>query len=199
MDTKSVNIKIIIGSTRQDRFSEKPAHWIQDEISKIDGVESEVLDLKNYPMPFFNESVGPAMSQEPYADENVQKWTAKITEGDGFIMISPEYNHGYTAVLKNALDYVYKEWNRKPVGFVSYGGLSGARSVEQLRQVVVELQMAPIRSAIHFPTDKWMPVLMGKSSAEELFTSSKEQFGAFMEDLLWWTRALKNARERDAE
>ena len=174
MDTQSVNIKIIIGSTRQVRFSEKPAKWIQDEISKTDEVKSEVLDLKDYPMPFFNEAMGPAMSPEPYADENVQKWTAKIAEADGFIIISPEYNHGYTAVLKNALDYVYKEWNRKPVGFVSYGGLSGARSVEQLRQVVVELQMAPIRSAIHFPADKWMPVLMGKSSAEELFAGSKE-------------------------
>lgn len=199
MDTKSVNIKIVVGSTRQGRFSDKPAQWIQDEISKMDGVKSEVLDLRDYPMPFFDEVMGPAMTPQPYTNEVVQKWTAKIAEADGLIMIAPEYNHGYTAVLKNALDYVYKEWNRKPVGFVSYGSASGARSVEQLRQVVVELQMAPIRSAIHFPTDKWMPVLMGKSSAEELFTSSKEHLDAFMEDLLWWTRALKNARERDVE
>ena len=109
-------------------------------------------------------------------------------------MISPEYNHGYAAVLKNALDYVYKEWNRKPVGFVSYGGVSGARSVEQLRQVAVELQMAPIRSAIHFPTDKWMPVLMGNSSPDELFTASKDNLEKFMDDLLWWTKALNAAR-----
>tara|TARA_B100000745_G_scaffold264490_1_gene189206 strand:- start:4874 stop:5464 length:591 start_codon:yes stop_codon:yes gene_type:complete len=196
MNTKSVNIKIIIGSTREGRFSDKPAKWIQDELSKIDGVESEVLDLKDYPIPFFNEAMSPAMIQEPYANEVVQKWTKKIAEGDGFIMISPEYNHGYPAVLKNALDYVYKEWNRKAVGFVSYGGVSGARSVEQLRQVVVELQMAPIRSAVHFPTDKWVPVLMGKSSAEDLFAGSKEHLDGFVEDLLWWTKALKIARER---
>ena len=82
---------------------------------------------------------------------------------------------------------------------MSYGGLSGARSVEQLRQVVVELQMAPIRSAIHFPADKWMSVLMGKSSAEDLFTSSKEHLDTFMKDLLWWTRALKTAREQGVE
>lgn len=195
MDKKSVNIKIIIGSTREGRFGDKPAKWIQDEISKMDEVKSEVLDLKDYPMPFFNEAMSPAMSPEPYANENVQKWTAKIAEADGFIMISPEYNHGYAAVLKNALDYVYKEWNRKPVGFVSYGGVSGARSVEQLRQVVVELQMAPIRSAIHFPTDKWMPVLMGKNSPDELFTASKDNLEKFMDDLLWWTKALKAARD----
>lgn len=195
MDTKLINIKIIIGSTRQGRFGDKPAQWIQDEISKMDGVESEVLDLRDYSMPFFNEAMGPAMIPEPYTDKVVQKWTAKIAEADGFIMISPEYNHGYAAVLKNALDYVYKEWNRKPVGFVSYGGVSGARSVEQLRQVVVELQMAPIRSAIHFPTDKWMPVLMGKSSSDELFTATKDNLEKFMDDLLWWTKALKVARK----
>lgn len=197
MNTKPVNIKIIIGSTREGRFSDKPAKWIQDELSKIDGVESEVLDLKDYPMPFFNEAMGPSMIQEPYTNEVVQKWTAKIDEGDGFIIISPEYNHGYTAVLKNALDYVYKEWNRKAVGFVSYGGVAGARSVEQLRQVMVELQMVPIRSAIHFPADKWVPVLMGKSSVEDLFADSKEHLDGFVNDLLWWTKALKNARKNN--
>ncbi|MCR4284283.1 MAG: NAD(P)H-dependent oxidoreductase [Parcubacteria group bacterium] len=191
-----LKIKVIIGSTRQGRFSEKPAEWVFSEIKKRDGVEAELLDLRDYPMPFFSEAVPPAMKKEPYQNEIVKKWTEKIAEADGFIIISPEYNHGYPAVLKNALDYVYGEWSRKAVGFVSYGSVSGARSVEQLRQVAIELQMAPIRSAVHLPADKWMQVFTGKMPANELFESSNEYLGKFFDDLLWWTNALKIAREK---
>lgn len=191
-----LKIKVIIGSTRRDRFSEKPAEWVSSEIKKRDGVEAELLDLRDYPMPFFDEAVPPAMKKEPYQNEIVKKWTGKIAEADGFIIITPEYNHGYPAVLKNALDYVYGEWNRKAVGFVSYGSVSGARSVEQLRQVAIELQMAPIRSAVHLSADKWTQVFMGKMPANELFESSNEYLNKFFDDLLWWANALKTARQK---
>ncbi|PIR57717.1 MAG: nadph-dependent fmn reductase, partial [Parcubacteria group bacterium CG10_big_fil_rev_8_21_14_0_10_38_31] len=179
MNKASLKIKVIVGSTRQSRFSEKPAGWVLEELKKREGIEAELLDLRDFPMPFFDEAVSPAMKQGPYQNEVVKKWTGKIAEADGFIIVTPEYNHGYPAVLKNALDYVYAEWNRKAVGFVSYGSVSGARSVEQLRQVSIELQMAPIRSAIHLPADKWMQVLMGKMPADELFASSKEHLDRF--------------------
>src|SRR3989344_5113159 len=144
-----LKVKIILGSTRPARFSEHAGGWILEQAKKIAGIETEILDLRDYAMPFFNEAVTPSAKKEDYADEAVQRWTKKIKEADGFIIVAPEYNHGYTAVLKNALDYVSTEWNNKPVGFVAYGSAGGARAVEQLRAVAIELQMAPVRNAVH--------------------------------------------------
>jgi NAD(P)H-dependent FMN reductase len=190
-----LNIKIILGSTREGRFGDKPAHWILGEIQKKENVAAELLDLRDYPMPFFNEPVSPSMAKEPYANPLVQKWTAKIAEGDAFIIVAPEYNHGYPAVLKNALDYVYKEWNRKAVGFVSYGSVAGARSVEQLRQVAVELQMAPIRASVHIPWQVYLSVMKEKAPANpELFLPVNAAKDAFLDQLIWWAKALKEAR-----
>jgi NAD(P)H-dependent FMN reductase len=194
MNMSALKIKVITGSTRADRFSEKPALWITDELKKQEGVEVELLDLRDYPMPFFEEGVSPSMKKEPYKHPVVSRWTAKIAEGDAFVIVTPEYNHGYPAVLKNALDYVYPEWNKKAVGFVSYGTVGGARAVEQLRQVAVELQMAPIRQSIHLPADKWVSVLTGKMSAEEMFVSLAGPAETFIDQLAWWARALKAAR-----
>src|SRR5665213_949628 len=108
---KPLKIKVILGSTRQGRFGDKPAHWIFDEAKKKEGVEVEYLDLRDYALPFFDEPAPPSSIKEPYINPVVQKWTAKIADGDAIIVVTPEYNHGYPAVLKNALDYVYKEWN----------------------------------------------------------------------------------------
>jgi NAD(P)H-dependent FMN reductase len=196
-----IKIKIILGSTRQGRFSEKPGQWIFEEAKKLEGVEAELLDLRDYEMPFFDSAMSPAMTQGKYENETVQKWAEKINEGDAFIIVSPEYNHGYPAVLKNALDVIYPEWNQKPVGFVAYGGAMGARSVEQLRQVAVELQMAPIRNAIHIPNDIFFPAMMGKGPQDpkEMFEPMRkgpagDPVERFFNDLLWWARALKKAR-----
>lgn len=196
-----IKIKVIIGSTRQGRFSEKPAQWIFEEAKKLEGVGAELLDLRDYEMPFFDSSMSPSMAKGQYSNETVKKWAEKINDGDAFIVVAPEYNHGYTAVLKNAMDVIYHEWNRKPVGFVSYGGALGARAVEQLRQVAVELQMAPIRNAIHIPVDIFMAGMMGKGpQGPEMFEPiRKSQMGdpmeRFFNDLLWWAKALKTARE----
>ncbi|MCR4275395.1 MAG: NAD(P)H-dependent oxidoreductase [Candidatus Wolfebacteria bacterium] len=193
-NTTSLNIKVIAGSTREGRFSDKAAVWIADEIKKQNGISVEVLDLRDYEMPFFNEPVSPSFKQEPFKNEAVTRFTKKIAEGDAFIMITPEYNHGTSGVLKNALDWVYQEWNNKPVAFVSYGGVGGARAVEQLRLNAVELQMAPIRVAVHIPGEQYFQVLFGKMDAKELFASLADQAKAMITQLLWWTRALKNAR-----
>ncbi|MFA4830726.1 MAG: NAD(P)H-dependent oxidoreductase [Patescibacteria group bacterium] len=195
-----IKIKIILGSVRQNRFSEKPAQWIFEEAKKLEGVEAELLDLRDYPMPFFDSPMSPSMAKGQYSDEFVKKWAEKINDGDAFIIVAPEYNHGYSAVLKNAMDVIYPEWNKKPVGFVSYGSALGARSVEQLRQVAVELQMAPIRNAIHIPVDIFMAAMMGKGpTGNEMFKPIHEgvmgdRVQIFFDDLLWWARALKAAR-----
>jgi NAD(P)H-dependent FMN reductase len=189
----STKIKVIAGSTREGRFSDKAATWIAAELAKQEGVEVEILDLKDYDMPFFNEPVSPAHKTEPYTNEAVARFTQKIAEGDAYVIVTPEYNHSTTGVLKNALDYVYQEWNTKPIAFVSYGSAMGARSVEQLREVAIELQMAPIRNAIHMPYD--VIVASGKGTPDaELFAPYAERGTGLVEQLIWWARALKAAR-----
>ena len=190
----SFNIKVIAGSTREGRFSDKAALWIAEEIKKQEGTTVEMLDLRNYDMPFFNEPMSPSFKQEPYKNEAVARFTSKIAEGDAFVIVTPEYNHGTSGVLKNALDWVYQEWNNKPVSFVSYGSVGGARAVEHLRQNVIELQMAPIRNSVHIPGEQYFPVVFGKTQASDLFALQADKAEAMITQLLWWTRALKNAR-----
>lgn len=188
-----LNIKVILGSTRDGRFSEKPGAWILDALTASGGISAEMLDLRDYPMPFFDQAETPSYKSKPYDDPTVVAWTAKIKEADGFVVIAPEYNHGYPAVLKNALDFVYQEWNNKPIAFISYGSAMGARSVEQLRQVAVELQMAPIRNAIHMPYDVVMAI--GKGTAPEtVFKPYEERAAGLIKQLSWWAAALKTAR-----
>lgn len=134
-----IKIKVIIGSTREGRFSDKAAAWITEEIKKQNGIIVEMLDLRDYDMPFFNEAVSPSFKKEPYENEAVARFTKKIDEGDAFIMVTPEYNHSTSGVLKNAIDWIGPEWNNKPIAFVSYGSVGGARAVEQLRLIAIEL------------------------------------------------------------
>jgi NAD(P)H-dependent FMN reductase len=186
-----LKVKVILGSTRRNRFSELPGAWLMGELEKRSDMEVELLDLRDYPMPFFEEPVSPSSKTEPYTNEAVVRWTAKIAEADAYIIVAPEYNHGYPAVLKNALDYVYPEWNGKPVAFVTYGSAMGARTVEQLRLVAVELQMAPIRNAIHMP---WSTVEEGRKASTTAFDGYAERVTGLADQLLWWGTALKRAR-----
>jgi NAD(P)H-dependent FMN reductase len=187
-------ISVIVGSTREGRFSEKPARWILQQLRRREGVEARLLDLREFPMPFFDQPVPPAMpGRAPYENATVRKWTAAIAESDGFIFVTPEYNYGPAAVLKNALDWVYPEWNRKAAAFVSYGGAAGARSVQQLRETATELQLAPVRSAVHIPVATLWAHFQGgdvEAGLAELEAAAK----IMIDDLLWWTAALKTAR-----
>jgi NAD(P)H-dependent FMN reductase len=187
-------ISVIVGSTRQGRFSEKPAQWIFQQLKNRGGVDARLLDLRDFPMPFFDQPMPPAMSgRPPYENEVVKKWTAEIARSDGFIFVTPEYNYGPSAVLKNALDWVYPEWNRKAAAFVSYGSAMGARGVQQLRLTAIELQLAPVRSSVHIPVATlWAHFQGGDVNAglAELEAAAK----TMIDDLLWWTEALKAAR-----
>jgi NAD(P)H-dependent FMN reductase len=189
-----IEVRVIAGSTREGRFSGRAADWIAKELVKREGVSAEILDLRDYDMPFFNEAMSPAAKQTPYKNEAVARFTAKVAGGDAFVIVTPEYNHGTSGVLKNAMDWVYQEWNNKPVAFVSYGSVGGARAVEHLRLIAVELQMAPIRNAVHIPGDQFFPVLSGKADAQELFTKLERAADLMILQLLWWAKALKNAR-----
>jgi NAD(P)H-dependent FMN reductase len=155
----TTRIKVILGSTRQKRFGDKPAYWICEEARAQADVDIECLDLRDYPMPFFDEPMSPMWGKGQYGNASVQRWADRIADGDAFIVVTPEYNHGYPAVLKNAIDSIYPEWVNKPVGFVSYGNSGGARAIEQLRLVAIEMRMWPIRSAIHIPTAVYLAVM----------------------------------------
>src|ERR1700719_2871776 len=134
-------ISVIVGSTRPGRFSEKPAHWILQHLQKREGIEARLLDLRDFPMPFFDQALTPAWpGRAPYENEVVKRWNAGISASDGFVYVSPEYNYGTSGVLKNAIDWVYPEWNRKAAAFVSYGSAMGARAVQQLRETAIEGQ-----------------------------------------------------------
>jgi NAD(P)H-dependent FMN reductase len=187
-------ISVIVGSTRQGRFSEKPAQWILQRLESRGGIETRLLDLREFPLPFFDQPVPPAMpGRPPYENEMVKRWTAEIARSDGFIFVTPEYNFGPPAVLKNALDWVYPEWNRKAVAFVSYGSALGARSVQQLRETAIELQLAPVRSSVHIPVATLWAHFQGgdvEAGLAELEAPAK----SMIEDLLWWSAALKAAR-----
>jgi len=192
-----VKIEIIIGSTRQKRFADKPANWIYELAQKREKLDVELVDLRDYPLPFFDEPTSPSRMEGKYPNELAQQWANKVAEADGYIIVSPEYNHSYSAVLKNAFDHIYPEWNRKPVGFVSYGGVSGARAIEQLRLVSVELQMAPIRAAIHVPSQVYIATFTRKEGDPNPFDTLDVQANAFLDQLIWWGKALKAAREEE--
>ena len=194
MINNTLSIKVIVGSTREGRFSDKAAAWIAGEIKKQEGLNVEVLDLRDYEMPFFNEPIPPSMKSEPYKNEAVSRFTAKIKEGDAFVIVTPEYNHGAPGILKNAIDWVSQEWNKKPVAFVGYGVVGGGRSIEQLRASVIELQMAPVQNAIYINGEQYFPVAFGKGTPEELFTKYEDKAEGMIKQLVWWAKALKNAR-----
>jgi NAD(P)H-dependent FMN reductase len=187
-------ISVIVGSTREGRFSEKPARWIFERVHKRMGVDARLLDLRDYPMPFFDQPLTPAMpGRAPYKHEVVQRWTTAIAQSDGFVFVAPEYNYGPSAVLKNAIDWVYPEWNRKAAGFVSYGSAMGARGVQQLRETLIELQIAPIRSSVHIPVATLWAHYQG-GDVEAGLAALEAPAGAMIDDLLWWTAALRAAR-----
>ncbi|MCL5798115.1 MAG: NAD(P)H-dependent oxidoreductase [Patescibacteria group bacterium] len=198
-DNDKLKIKIIIGSIRKSRFGDKAAQFIFEETKKRDDMNVEIIDLMDYPLPLFNEPISPSrITTGKYDNPVVQKWADKIGEADGYIIVTPEYNHGYPAALKNALDHVYYPWNKKAVGFVAYGSVGGARSVEQLREVTIELQMAPIRTGIHIPFQVMMEIFNKKEGDKiDHFLAFRQQAGDFLSQLAWWTRALKNAREAE--
>jgi NAD(P)H-dependent FMN reductase len=139
-------IAIILGSTRPNRNGEQVAKWVYDIASRRSDAEFELIDLRDYPLPHLDEPL-PA-STGKYEVEHTRQWADKIASFDGFVFVTPEYNHSTSGVLKNAIDYLYAEWNNKAAGFVSYGVVGGARAAEHLRLIVAELQMASVRQQV---------------------------------------------------
>jgi NAD(P)H-dependent FMN reductase len=181
-------ILVIIGSTRQNRFGETVATWFMSRAEERTDLTFSVVDLRDWKLQYYDRPL-PATRGE--YDEEAQRWAAVVGPADGFVIVTPEYSHGYPAVLKSALDAVYNEWVRKPVAFVSFGGWSGgARAVEQLRQVAIELQMAPIRASVVMQFAQRLFV-DGALQNPDLFNTAA---GMLLDDLAWWANALRAAR-----
>ena len=145
-DAAMINVGIVIGSTRPGRKAEVVARWVLEHAQKRTDASFELVDIAEYDLPLLDEPVPSSMGR--YSKEHTKKWAARIASLDAFIFVTPEYNHGTSAALKNALDFIYAEWNNKSAGFVAYGGAGGTRAVEHLRGYMAELQIADVRAQV---------------------------------------------------
>lgn len=185
-----IKIKIITGSTRPGRFNNQPAQWIYGMAKARGDMEVELLDLEQINLPFLDESAPPL--QQKYTKEHTKLWSAKIAEADGFIFVTPEYNHSVSAVLKNAVDYLAIEWNYKPLTFVSYGSLAGgSRAVEHWRGIAADLRMFDLREQIMLP-NYWEEL----NDKGEYNFNERHAKGAqgMLDALIFWAEKMKQAR-----
>jgi NAD(P)H-dependent FMN reductase len=191
-----LNVKVIVGSTRPGRFSEKVLPWLTENLSQHKDMQIEVLDLRDYNLPLFDLAFSPSFMQgSDYGNEAINTWSQKIKEADAYIVITPEYNHAPSAVVKNAFDLVSKEWNNKPISFIAYGSVGGARAVEQLRMVAIELHMASVRTSVHIPMH-WLMLDEAGNVKPGSLDASTQQLSDMLGQLQWWGDALKSAREK---
>lgn len=188
------NIAIIIGSTRDSRFADKPAAWMLKQAQARGDMTVELVDLREFDLPLFNEMGGNKFV--PTQDPAALAWQAKIAEFDGYIFVTAEYNHSVTGALKNALDQAYVEWNRKPMGAIGYGGLGAARAVEHLRNIAVELEMVPVRGAVHIAGGDFMAVhpLGANGPIEDIEDHLLGGAKELLNDIVWWANAAKAAK-----
>ena len=185
-----LKIGIILGSTRPGRNGEAVAKWVQEKVGSRSDAQFELIDIKDFNLPLLDEPVPPSQGQ--YSKDHTKRWAAKIAGLDAFIFVTPEYNHGTSGALKNALDFIYAEWNNKAAGFVSYGSAGGARAVEHLRLVMAELQIATVRAQVMFSlfTDfenfsTFKPAAMHDDSLKTM-----------VDQLVAWGTALQTVRQR---
>lgn len=190
-------IALIIGSTRPTRFADKPAAWLMEEAAKRDDLTLEILDLRDFDLPFFDEMASDAWM--PSVSPEAQRWQKAVAGFDGYVFMVAEYNHSITGALKNALDQAYKGWRRKPFSAFGYGGVGGARAVEHLRTIGVELQMAPVRAAVHLGGGEMMKVhpMGGNAEMGSVAEVLAPSVSAMFDDLVWWSQALSPARAAD--
>jgi len=187
-------IQIIISTTRPGRFADKPVAWLSERLASRDDLRFDVVDLRVHPLPFYESLVAPARAGRDYPNEDVARLGRRIDAADGYIIVTAEYNHGYPAVLKNALDHIFPELNRKPVTFVGYGNTGAARAIEQLRLVSVEFEMAPLRWAVHIMPEVMIGAMKAETFSTDLFASLDDRLKMAVDDLVWWTTALAQAR-----
>lgn len=187
-----VTIKILTGSVRPNRFNIQPATWVAEIAKSRSDISIELVDLKDVNLPLLDEAQTPMMHQ--YEHDHTKAWSKIIAEADGFIFVTPEYNHSVSPVLKNAIDYLFHEWHYKPVSFVSYGSLAGgSRAVEHLRGIAAELKMYDLREQLMFP-NYWEHL---NEQGEYQFTDAHVGVAnAMLDELVFWATQMKDARQK---
>ncbi|WP_396135728.1 NADPH-dependent FMN reductase [Chamaesiphon sp. VAR_69_metabat_338] len=184
-----IKIGIIIGSTRPGRVGESVSRWVLQVAQERKDAEFELVDIQDFNLPLLDEPLPASMEQ--YSKPHTKIWSAKIDSFDGYVFVTPEYNHATSGALKNAIDFLYREWNNKVAGFVGYGGLGGTRAVENLRAIVSELEIAHVRSqvALSLKTD-FEDFSVFKPAAHQVKSVNK-----MLDQTIAWSGALKNLRE----
>ncbi|MBB6245150.1 NAD(P)H-dependent oxidoreductase [Rhodanobacter sp. A1T4] len=192
--TAKPRIALIIGSTRPTRFADKPAQWMLKQAQARQDMDVEVVDLRDHPLPYFAEVA--STLHAPSKDPEAIRWQQTIDQYDGYIFVVAEYNHSITGALKNALDQAYKEWNRKPFTAIGYGSVGGARAIEHLRGIGVELQMVSTRSAVNIGGSDFMAIfpMFGNKPIEDIEAGLLPSAKAALDDLVWWAKATMAAR-----
>lgn len=183
-----IKIGVILGSTRPGRNGEAVAKWVFEHASKRNDASYEYIDLKEFNLPLLDEEIPP--SQGKYSKEHTKKWAAVIEKLDGFVFVTPEYNHGTSGALKNAIDFLYKEWNNKAAGFVSYGTVGGARAVENLRLIMGEIQIADVRAQVTFS----LATDFENYSVFKPAAYHDKTLNTMFEQLEAWSKAMKTVR-----
>lgn len=188
------HIAIVIGSTRPGRYADKAAGWILKQARARADIEAELLDLRNHPLPFFDEK-GPLIST-PSENAEALRWQKTLARYDGFVFVVAEYNHSVTGVLKNALDQAYKEWGRKPFTAIGYGGTGASRAVEHLRLIAIALGMVSTANSIHIGGGDFMNTSpMGANKPiEDIEGSLLGATKSALDELVWWAQATKAAK-----
>ena len=184
-----VRIGIILGSTRPGRNGEAVAKWVYEHAQKRSDAEFELVDLADFNLPLYDEPVPPSMGAN-YTKEHTKKWSEKIASFDGYVFVTPEYNHATSGALKNAIDFLYTEWNNKAAGFVGYGSLGGARAIENLRTIMAELQIADVRNQVSLSlfTD------FENGSVFKPQALHLDNVNAMLDQVVAWSGALKTLR-----
>lgn len=187
-------IAVIIGSTRATRWADKPAAWMLKQAQARTDMTAELVDLRDFDLPLFDE---PASNMwMPSTDPRAIAWQKKLAEFDGYIFVVAEYNHSVTGSLKNAMDQAFVEWNKKPMTAIAYGSMGGARAMEHLRLIAVEVHMVPTRSAVHIGgADFWKVHTLGQNlPIEDIEANILPSAKASLDDLVWWANATIAAR-----
>lgn len=184
-----LKIAVIAGSTRPGRKADTVAQWVLEHAKKRGDADYELVDLAKFNLPLLDEGMPPSMGQ--YTNAHTKKWAEAIAQYDGYVFVTPEYNHSIPGALKNAIDFIYKEWNNKAAGIVGYGGLGAGRAVEHLRTILGELQIADVRTAVHLSMihdfENW--------SVFKPTAAHETPLKTMLDQLVSWSTALKTIRK----
>jgi NAD(P)H-dependent FMN reductase len=191
-------IAIIVASTRTVRFADHPLAWLTTQLAKRRDIEYFVIDVRDHQLPYYDLPVPPAMAPRKYTSDAERELGEKIDSADGYLIITNEFNHGYSAALKNVLDHYSVEFRRKVVAFMGYGNVGGSRAIEQLRQVAVELDMASVKPTVHVFGTQMAAVRQGGEGEAAIFAAIEPRLELMLDDLAWWATALREARAKDA-